>query len=133
MAKNEYEIKVANNNNMRKSITFPTSDGVVATVNGVVRVRMFVRVSTDLIGDGVVSIKSGNFNNILSANIADLTAGKLMGKDGTLKNAGLTNNIIVDFTTSKDIVIENFEAITAGKIVFNIWCEPLTMVGELLV
>lgn len=131
MARNEFEIKAANTNNMRKSVVFPTTDGIVATVNGVVRVRMFIRCSIDLVGDGILTIRTGN--PIVTVNISDLKAGKLVLKDGTVKNAGLTNDVIVDFVTAKNIVIENFEAVTAGKIVFNIWSEPLTMVGELLV
>jgi hypothetical protein len=133
MAKNEFELKVGNTNNMRSSITFPDSDGVIATINGIVRVRMFVRCSVDCIGDGQISIKSGQLTNILSANIADLTSGKLWLKDSSVKNAGLTNDLIVDFITSKDIVIENFANITSGKLIFNIWCEPLTLTGEIIV
>lgn len=133
MARNEFEIKVGNTNNMRNSITFPDSNGVIATVNGVVRIRMFVRCSIDCVGEGAISIKSGNLTNILNANITDLKSGKLWLKDSTVKNAGLTNNLIVDFVTSKDIVIENFANIISGKLIFNIWCEPLTLTGEIIV
>lgn len=133
MARNEFEVKVANTNNQRAQITFPNANGIIATVNGVVRVRMFVRVSTDFVGEGTLIIRTGSFNPIVTVNISDLTAGKIILKDGTVKNAALTENAFIDFVTTKDITVENIEAITAGKLVFNIWSEPLTLTGELLV